>query len=69
MIAGSELFDFLPDQRPADLGFDVLPKMVGKIAAYEISEYLLDIGTIASYDHAQQSWPGSTQLQSAGRGL
>jgi mannose-1-phosphate guanylyltransferase len=69
MVTGSELFDFLPDQRPADLGFDVLPKMVGKIAAYEISEYLLDIGTIANYDHAQQSWPGSTQLQSAGRGL
>ena len=32
MIADSELFNFLPDHRPADLGFDVLPKMIGKMA-------------------------------------
>ncbi len=63
MVAGPALFDFLPNRRPADLGFDVLPKMVGKMAGYAIAEYLLDIGTIANYDHAQQSWPGLTQLQ------
>jgi mannose-1-phosphate guanylyltransferase len=68
MIAGPELFDFLPAQHPADLGFDVLPKMVRKMAAYPISEYLLDIGTIANYQNAQQSWPGLAQLQSATRG-
>jgi mannose-1-phosphate guanylyltransferase len=69
MIADSELFNFLPDRRPADLGFDVLPKMIGKMAAYRISEYLLDIGTIGNYENAQQSWPGLAQLQSATRGL
>ena len=69
MVAGPALFDFLPDRRPADLGFDVLPKVVGKMAAYPIAEYLLDIGTIANYDHAQHSWPGLAQLQSAARGL
>jgi mannose-1-phosphate guanylyltransferase len=69
MIAGSDLFDFLPAQRPADLGFGVLPKMVRKMAAYPISEYLLDIGTVANYQNAQQSWPGLAQLQSAARGL
>jgi mannose-1-phosphate guanylyltransferase len=69
MIAGPAFFDFLPDQRPCDIGFDVLPKMIGKMAAYKISEYLLDIGTISNYQHAQQSWPGSAQLQSAARGL
>jgi mannose-1-phosphate guanylyltransferase len=69
MIADSELFNFLPDHRPADLGFDVLPKMIGKMAAYRISEYLLDIGTIGNYENAQQSWPGLAQLQSATRGL
>ncbi|MGB9119032.1 MAG: nucleotidyltransferase family protein, partial [Candidatus Angelobacter sp.] len=31
MIAGPPLFDFLPAKRPADLGFDVLPKMIGKM--------------------------------------
>ena len=69
MVAGPELFGFLPDQRPADLGFEVFPKMAGKMAAYAIAEYLLDIGTIANYHHAQQSWPGLTQLQTAARGL
>jgi mannose-1-phosphate guanylyltransferase len=68
MIAGPELFDFLPTRRPADLGFDVLPKMIGKMAAYRISEYLLDIGTFSNYQNAQQSWPGLAQLQSATQG-
>ncbi len=63
MVAGRELFDYLPDHRPADIGFDLLPKMIGRMAAYPISEYLLDIGTISNYQHAQQSWPGLAQVQ------
>ncbi len=69
MIAGPAFADFLPDQRPADIGFDVLPKLVGQMAAFPISEYLLDIGTISNYQNAQKSWPGLTQLQSADQGL
>jgi mannose-1-phosphate guanylyltransferase len=69
MIARPAFFDFLPDRRPADLGFDVLPKMIGRMAAHPISEYLLDIGTIANYEAAQRSWPGLTQLQSATPGI
>jgi mannose-1-phosphate guanylyltransferase len=69
MVAGPALFDFLPDQRPADLGFDVLPKMVGQMASFPISEYLLDVGTLSNYQHAQQSWPGLAQLQSADQGF
>lgn len=69
MIAGPAVFDFLPDRRPADLGFDVLPKMVSKMAAYPIAEYLLDIGTITNYHHAQQTWQTPAQLQSTARGL
>lgn len=58
MIAGQEIFEVLPDRRPADIGFDVLPKMTGKMAAYAISEYLIDIGTLENYQIAQRSWPG-----------
>jgi len=68
MVAGPELFDFLPAQLPADLGFDVLPQMAGGMAAYSISDYLVDIGTMANYQHAQQSWPGLAQLQPASQG-
>lgn len=63
MIAGLELFDSLPVLRPADIGFDLLPKMVGRMAAYKISEYLLDIGTISHYQAAQESWPGLLRAQ------
>lgn len=69
MVAGPAFFNFLPNRRPADLGFDVLPKMGGKMAAYPIAEYLLDIGTLENYHHAQQSWPRLAQLQSTARGL
>ena len=62
MVAGPELFSFLPDHRPADIGLDLLPKMIGRMAAYPISEYLLDIGTISNYQHAQQSWPGLSRV-------
>jgi mannose-1-phosphate guanylyltransferase len=58
MIARQEIFDLLPDFRPADIGFHLLPKLVGQMAAYPISEYLLDIGTVSNYHVAQQSWPG-----------
>jgi len=63
MIAGREIFDFVPDGLPADIGFDVLPKMAGKMAAYAMSEYLLDIGTLANYQIAQRSWPGLARAQ------
>jgi len=66
MICGREIFDFLPDRRPADIGFDLLPKMAGKMAGYRISEYLIDIGTPENYQAAQQSWPGLTRSQRTG---
>jgi mannose-1-phosphate guanylyltransferase len=69
MVAGPELFDCLPDHRPADIGFDLLPKTIGRMTAYPISEYLLDIGTISSYQHAQQSWPGLAQVHRSGLSL
>jgi len=66
MIGGQEIFDFLPDRRPADIGFDVLPKMAGKMAGYRISEYLIDIGTLENYQAAQRSWPGLARSQQTG---
>jgi mannose-1-phosphate guanylyltransferase len=67
MIAGQEIFDRVPDRRPADIGFDVLPKMIGRMAAYTITEYLLDIGTLDNYQSAQKSWPGLAHAQLSGR--
>lgn len=66
MVAGPELFEYLPNHRPADIGFDLLPMMIGRMTAYPISEYLLDIGTISNYQHAQHSWPGLARYSGPG---
>jgi mannose-1-phosphate guanylyltransferase len=66
MIAGQEIFDVVPDRRPADIGFDVLSKMTGRMTGYRISEYLIDIGTPENYQAAQQSWPGLARSQQTG---
>jgi len=58
MIATPELLRNIPDRVPVDLGFDVLPRLVGRMRAYPISDYLLDIGTMENYQTAQSSWPG-----------
>ena len=58
MIAGSALLDAIPENLPADLGFDVLPRQAGNMFAFSISDYILDIGTLANYDLAQKTWPG-----------
>jgi mannose-1-phosphate guanylyltransferase len=58
MVARPEIIDRIPPQRPADIGFHLLPRLVGQMAAYPISSYLLDIGTLANYTAAQSSWPG-----------
>ena len=58
LIANRSIFDFVPNMLPADIGFHLLPRLVGRMAAYPISEYLVDIGTPAKYQQAQITWPG-----------
>jgi mannose-1-phosphate guanylyltransferase len=59
MVAGPHLFDLIPPCIPADIAFDVLPRLVGKMLAYPIADYLLDIGTLPNYQKAQITWPGN----------
>jgi mannose-1-phosphate guanylyltransferase len=58
MLATAEVFEFVPQKRPADLGFDVLTQLCGRMLAYHITEYLIDVGTIETYERAQATWPG-----------
>lgn len=58
LIGTRALLDEIPDKCPADIGFDVLPRLAGRMYAYPIHDFLLDIGTIQNYEHAQTSWPG-----------
>jgi mannose-1-phosphate guanylyltransferase len=65
MVARPQLLDIIPQKIPADIGFDVLPRIVGKMSGYPVHDYLLDIGTIANYQAAQNTWPGFDSSLSA----
>jgi mannose-1-phosphate guanylyltransferase len=54
-VASRGLYDYLPTKIPADLGFDVLPKLIGKMAGYVTDEYIQDIGTPETYARAQRA--------------
>jgi len=54
-IANPELLDYIPNGF-ADLGYDVLPKLIGKMHGCVICGYIRDIGTIDSYIEAQEEW-------------
>lgn len=58
-ITTREIFSFIPEPTgaPIDMGFDVLPALMGKMFGYEIKEYLRDIGTPESYQTALDEWP------------
>jgi mannose-1-phosphate guanylyltransferase len=58
MIASPRILDFVPADRPADIGFHLLPHLIGHMSACVIGDYLLDIGTLDNYRAAQSSWPG-----------
>jgi len=59
MVTGPDLFESIPACVPADIGFHVLPCLRGKMLAYPIHDYLLDIGTLPNYQEAQTTWPGN----------
>jgi mannose-1-phosphate guanylyltransferase len=50
--------DRLNGAPPLDIGFDLLPGLVGRAQTVEITGYFRDIGTPASYDLAHREWPG-----------
>lgn len=58
MIGTPEMLDAIPAAVPSDIGFHVLPRLVGRMRAYPIHDYLIDIGTMANYQEAQNTWPG-----------
>lgn len=59
LIGTPSLLDIIPPKHPVDIGFDVLPHLVGRMMGYPISDYLIDIGTMENYDKAQATWPGA----------
>ena len=56
LVASPQMMEYVPEQTPSDLGFHVFPRLVGRMAAYRVADYLTDIGTIENYHAAQVSW-------------
>jgi mannose-1-phosphate guanylyltransferase len=56
MLGTPDILDTIPPHQPSDIGFDLLPRLVGRISAYEVHDYLLDVGTLENYDLAQATW-------------
>ena len=67
LLARPEMFESIPHQMPADLGHDVLPRLVNRMYVHLITDYHLDIGTPESYAAAQTSWPGLAEPAEAPR--
>lgn len=42
---------------PGDIGYDLLPRLVGRAKALPVEGYFRDIGTIDAYERAQREWP------------
>jgi mannose-1-phosphate guanylyltransferase len=59
MVAGPCVFELIPPSIPADIACHVLPRLLGKMRAYPIADYLLDIGTLPNYQKAQITWSGT----------
>jgi mannose-1-phosphate guanylyltransferase len=64
MLGTPLLLDAIPRKSPVDLGFHVLPLLVGRMAAYQIPDFLIDIGTPETHRVAQLTWPGLSRPQS-----
>lgn len=47
------IFDYLEARYPQDIGFDLLPKLAGKMKGYRLDGYIQDIGSVQRYEQAQ----------------
>ena len=46
---------------PRDLGYDLLPRLVGRAKVVPVEGYFRDIGTVAAYQQAQREWSALVQ--------
>lgn len=42
---------------PCDIGYDLLPRLVGRARAVPVEGYFRDVGTIGAYERAGKEWP------------
>jgi mannose-1-phosphate guanylyltransferase len=56
-----DVLDEVGGAPPRDIGYDLLPRLVGRARAMLVTGYFRDIGTVDAYQRAQQEWSARTQ--------
>jgi mannose-1-phosphate guanylyltransferase len=51
------VLDEVGGSAPRDIGYDLLPRLVGRARAISVEGYFRDIGTVDAYQRAQREWP------------
>jgi mannose-1-phosphate guanylyltransferase len=51
------VLDEIDGMPPKDIGFDLLPRLVGRARAVQVEGYFRDIGTADAYRRASKEWP------------
>jgi mannose-1-phosphate guanylyltransferase len=51
------VLDEISGPPPRDIGYDLLPRLVGRAKAIPVEGYFRDVGTVDAYQRAQQEWP------------
>jgi mannose-1-phosphate guanylyltransferase len=51
------VIDEISDMPPKDIGYDLLPRLVGRARAVLVEGYFRDIGTVDAYQRAREEWP------------
>jgi len=51
------VLDEISGKRPSDIGYDLLPRLVGRARAVLVEGYFRDIGTPEAYRRAREEWP------------
>ena len=51
------VLDEIDGMPPSDIGYDLLPRLVGRARAVPVEGYFRDIGTADAYRRAREEWP------------
>jgi mannose-1-phosphate guanylyltransferase len=66
-LVNAGMYAFHPDvldeigEPPRDIGYDLLPGLVGRAVAIPVDGYFRDVGTVEAYHRAQREWPARAQ--------
>jgi mannose-1-phosphate guanylyltransferase len=52
-----DVIDEIDAELPRDIGYHLLPRLVGRAFAVPVECYFRDIGTVEAYQHAREEWP------------